>query len=117
MVFQIGFHCSFPQEAAALLEHEHEHDEPDAYMKKSPSQDSCGSVEVYVATIKNGSANPDDKERISIKSDCMDNRRRLSIINTRGKKVSIENIAASQVITIIMINSIDYPYVEVLCLN
>lgn len=73
--------------------------EPDGYIKKSPSQYSCGSVEVYVAPTKNGSANPDDKERISIKSDCMDNRRRLSIINSRGKKVSIENIATSQVIT------------------
>ena len=100
-----------------MLEHghdPHEH-ETDGLMKKSPSQDSNNSVEVYVANMKNGSANLDDKERISIKSDCMDGHRRLSIIDTRGKKVSIESIAASQVIIITI--SVEIPLVEVFTLK
>jgi hypothetical protein len=62
-------------------------------MKKSPSDLSCVSVELYIPKRSGagggGVGNNMDKECLSMKSDCgVDTRRKLSIINAVGKKVS-----------------------------
>ncbi len=57
-------------------------------LKKSPSGYSCASVELY-----NKTSGPEDKEKISIKSEFYmegDNTRRISIVNIHGKKVGGE---------------------------
>ncbi len=80
------------QEQQYAAEHAHDHDDDmDSGMKKSPSEFSCGSVEVYIPANRKTS-HFDDKERISIKSECcVDGVRRLSIVNSRGKKVLVSN--------------------------
>jgi len=65
-----------------------------AGVKKSPSEVSVASVELYMPRRRGestGNVGPGvviDKECLSMKSDCgMDNRRRFSIVNATGKKV------------------------------
>lgn len=56
-------------------------------MKKSASDLSCTSVDLY---LPNRLQQRTDKECISMKSECgVDNRRRLSVINSIGKKASL----------------------------
>ena len=58
-------------------------------MKKSNSYFSCGSVTDMLAKHNITT----EKDKISIKSEyCFDNRRRLSIVNQRGKKVEVKEI-------------------------
>jgi len=59
-------------------------------MKKSPSDLSCASIDLYIPKRPHpGTGNNLDKECLSMKSDCgIDTRRKLSIINAVGKKVS-----------------------------
>ena len=68
-----------------------------AEMKKSASDLSCTSVELYVPDrVKHAT----DKECISMKSECgVDTRRRLSIINSMGKKASREASAVNDVVS------------------
>lgn len=60
-------------------------------MKKSPSDLSCASIELYIPKrpgAGGGTGSNIDKECLSMKSDCgFDTRRKLSIINAVGKKV------------------------------
>ena len=76
------------EEQRYAAEHAHDHDDDvDSGVKKSPSEFSCGSADVYIPPSKHNHPG-EDKERISIKSECMvDGVRRLSIVNSRGKKV------------------------------
>jgi len=67
-------------------------------LKKTPSEASCTSVELYIPRRRgdsNGNVGPNvmiDKECLSMKSDCgMDNRRRFSIVNATGKKVQVKD--------------------------
>ncbi len=85
------------EEQRLAAEHAHDDDDDaDSGVKKSPSEFSCGSVEVYIPPGGGGGhggghhgGGKDDKERISIKSEtCADGVRRLSIVNSRGKKVT-----------------------------
>ena len=73
------------EEQRYAAEHAHD-DDIDSGVKKSPSEFSYGSVD-YIPPHKSNHPG-EDKERISIKSECMvDGVRRLSIVNSRGKKV------------------------------
>lgn len=77
--------------ARAQMEFDEEHPANTA-LKKTPSEASCTSVELYIPRRRgDSSAGPGvviDKECLSMKSDCgMDNRRRFSIVNATGKKV------------------------------
>jgi len=63
-------------------------------LKKTPSEPSCASVELYIPRRRGESGSnvgPGviiDKECLSMKSDCgMDIRRRFSLVNATGKKV------------------------------
>lgn len=59
-----------------------------ADMKKSSSDLSCTSIELYVPARGKQAT---DKECISMKSECgVDTRRRLSIINSMGKKAGLD---------------------------
>jgi hypothetical protein len=58
-------------------------------MKKSPSDLSCASIEMYLPR-RPANGTHGDKECLSMKSDCgIDTRRRLSIVNAFGKKVRL----------------------------
>ena len=71
-------------QAQALAEMEAEQN-----MKRSPSYFSCGSVTDML--VKHNIGGNTEKDKISMKSECMfDSRRRLSIINQRGKKVEVD---------------------------
>ena len=78
--------CTLQAEEMRLYGLEETANNPDAGggdLKKSMSDLSCTSVELYVPKRP-----ATDKECISMKSDCgMDTRRRMSIINNVGKKV------------------------------
>lgn len=68
-----------------------------ADMKKSSSDLSCTSIELYVP---GRGKHVTDKECISMKSECgVDTRRRLSIINSMGKKASLEADSMNNVIS------------------
>ena len=69
-----------------------------AALKKTPSEASCTSVELYIPRRRGdsgGNVGPGvmiDKECLSMKSDCgMDIRRRFSLVNATGKKVREDN--------------------------
>ncbi|XP_064621653.1 sodium channel protein type 4 subunit alpha B-like isoform X2 [Lineus longissimus] len=81
------------QEEQELLRKEEEErrqrEEGALAMPKSPSECSCASLELYIQNREN---QLNDKERISIKSDCCasgDTKRRLSVLNGKVKKASL----------------------------
>ena len=62
--------------------------EAEQAMKKSASYNSCSSVTDMLA--KHNISTDNDKDKISIKSEYgFDTRRRLSIVNQRGRKVEV----------------------------